>query len=115
MDTENSFGSRKFVITFVALALLVGAALLAGFIPSFISVFPTLVGGIIGVVSVYMTGNIVNKGVVLNSSGFALQQKALAVAVERKNTVTDRTETIISQDSTGTVVREADNEEGKEA
>jgi len=114
MDTDGQFGSRKFVLTLVSLSLLVGAAVLAGFIPGFVSIFPTLVGGIIGIVSVYMTGNIVNKGVVLNSSGFAFDQKQRALALTRVRADAGKTETIVSKDETGVVVRETDNEEGKE-
>ena len=115
MDTDSSFGSRKFILTLVSLVLLVGAAVLAGFVPSFVALFPTLVGGIIGIVSVYMTGNIVNKGVVLNSSGFAFDQKQRALAVTRVRADAGKTETVVSKDETGVVVRESDDEEGKEA
>jgi len=56
--------SRKFILTIMALALLTGVALLSVKYAAIVAILPTFVGGILGVLSLYFTGNVMNKYVV---------------------------------------------------
>lgn len=97
MQEEYSFSSRKFIITLVALGLLVGVTIGAVFSPVIAGLIPTLIGGIIGIISVYMTGNVINKSVVLNSTtsklALAKQEAANIVSIDTSGvTVQEETE-----------------------
>ncbi len=95
MDKEEySFASRKFVLTLIALGLLVAAGIGAALSTVLAGLLPTLIGGIIGIISVYMTGNVINKSITLNSafSKFALAKQEAA--------------NIVSIDASGVTVQE---------
>lgn len=61
VNTDESFASRKFIMILIGLALAFGGAILAAKIQGFEPSYPTLVGGIIGLVGLYVTGNVSEK------------------------------------------------------
>jgi hypothetical protein len=103
MYDESSYASRKFVLTCVALGLLVAATVGAALSPVLAGLLPTLIGGIIGIISVYMTGNIINRSVVMNS------------AVSKLSLARQEAPVILSNDPTGVTVQEDDDAEQNSA
>lgn len=63
-ERTGAYGSRKFVLTLVGLALMVVIAMASVFSPAIPAVMPTFTGGILGVLSLYFAGNVTNKLVV---------------------------------------------------
>lgn len=63
-EVGGSFISRKFVITILALCLITGVSVLSLWFPTSVALLPTFIGGIIGVTTLYMSGNVANKFVV---------------------------------------------------
>lgn len=61
VNTDESFASRKFFMVLIGLALAFGGAILAAKIQGFQPSYPTLVGAIIGLVGLYVTGNVSEK------------------------------------------------------
>lgn len=64
---DGSFASRKFLLTLVCILLLSGVSLSGVLFPAIVAILPTFVGGLLGIVSLYFTGNIMNKFVVGNN------------------------------------------------
>lgn len=60
---DGAYKSRKFVLTLLGLILLTGVSLCALKFPPVVAVLPTFTGGIIGVLSLYFTGNVMAKHV----------------------------------------------------
>jgi hypothetical protein len=58
---DGSFGSRKFVMAIFAIILLTSIALAGIIYPAVVAILPTFVGGLLGILSLYFTGNVVNK------------------------------------------------------
>lgn len=69
MVKEYSFWSRKFIATMVGLILVSLGALATVWLPILVGLYPTYVGAVIGVLGLYMGGNIVNKYVVGKQQG----------------------------------------------
>ena len=61
---DGGMVSRKFLLTVLSLLILTGIAILAANYSAVATIFPTFVGGLLGVLSVYFTGNVVTKHVV---------------------------------------------------
>jgi hypothetical protein len=64
----TNYGSRKFVLAIVSLALLTGMSGLTIWFPAIETLLPAFVSGILGINSLYFSGNIVNKFVVGKTS-----------------------------------------------
>ena len=64
---DGSFGSRKFLLTLFCILLLTAVALGATIFPSIVAILPTFAGGLLGLVSLYFTGNLMNKHIVGNN------------------------------------------------
>jgi len=64
LEQSGTFASRKFVLTCISLATVTVVSVLGAWLTGIQAVLPTLIGGILGVLSLYFTGNIVNKYVV---------------------------------------------------
>jgi hypothetical protein len=60
--------SRKFILTIIALVLLVGMGVLPVFLPAAAGSYPTFIGGLIGILGLYFSGNVANKFVVGKST-----------------------------------------------
>lgn len=58
---DGSFASRKFMLTIFAIILLTIIALAGIIYPAVVAILPTFVGGLLGILSLYFTGNVVNK------------------------------------------------------
>jgi len=63
-EAGGSYGSRKFILTLLGLFLVTALAAMGAFFPAVPAILPTFVGGVLGVLSLYFTGNVVNKYVV---------------------------------------------------
>lgn len=61
---DGSFGSRKFIMAIFSIILLTTLALTGIIYPAVAAILPTFVGGLLGILSLYFTGNVVNKYVV---------------------------------------------------
>lgn len=61
---ENVYRSRKFLLTISTLILITAMAVFGMYVPSIQGVFPTYIGGILGILSLYFTGNVMTKWVV---------------------------------------------------
>lgn len=69
-EASGSPNSRKFFLTVGCIALLTFLCLLSVFYPALSAILPVFIGGLLGILSLYFTGNIANKyvvGKVLNS------------------------------------------------
>lgn len=70
MDTRRKspadgvYRSRKFVLTIMGLLLITLMSLTGIWYTTTAAILPTFVGGILGVLSLYMTGNVMNKYVI---------------------------------------------------
>lgn len=58
---EKGIKSRKFILTILGLSLLVFMALIVAKVPVVAPLYSTFVGGVLGALGLYMTGNVVNK------------------------------------------------------
>jgi len=58
---DGSFGSRKFIMAIFAIIILTSLALAGMIYPAVAAILPTFVGGLLGILSLYFTGNVVNK------------------------------------------------------
>jgi hypothetical protein len=58
---DGSFASRKFLLTVGSLFLVTGMALLGGRYTGIAAILPTFIGGILGILSLYLTGSIASK------------------------------------------------------
>jgi hypothetical protein len=63
-EASGTLASRKFILTVSTILLITAVSILAVWFPAIPAVLPTFIGGILGVLSLYMTGNIMNKYVV---------------------------------------------------
>lgn len=63
-EATGTYKSRKFVLTTIGLVLITVVTIMGTFFPTLPSIMPTFTGGILGVLSLYFTGNVVNKWVV---------------------------------------------------
>lgn len=76
---DGSFGSRKFLLTLLGLSIVTIVTVLAVKSPAVAAVLPTFVGGILGVLSLYFTGNIMTKHVIgrhqVNVMGFNTEEE----------------------------------------
>lgn len=63
-EMNGTYASRKFILTILGLLLVSGVAVAGIWSAAIPTVLPTFVGGILGVLSLYFTGNIANKFVV---------------------------------------------------
>lgn len=61
---SGSLASRKFLLTIGSLVLTSVVCILAGFFSGLATILPTFVGGVLGILSLYFTGNVLNKFVV---------------------------------------------------
>lgn len=71
MDTNTNetqvqppYSSRKFWFAVGTLAIMVASAVLCGLWPALIPLYPEMVGGQLGVLALYMTGNVSTKWVI---------------------------------------------------
>lgn len=93
----GSYGSRKFLLALVALLLVVGLGVLAAWSPGINAALPTVVGGVLGVLAAYYTGNVANKAVAAralaaNEAGKTVATKILKVGEVSKTEVTETTQ-----------------------
>jgi hypothetical protein len=63
-EATGAFSSRKFVLTCVALGLVTGVSILGCWFTGLAAVLPTFIGGMLGILSLYFTGNVMNKYIV---------------------------------------------------
>lgn len=71
---DGAYRSRKFVLTLIGLLIITGVSVVGIWYPTVTAVLPTFVGGILGVLSLYFTGNVMNK-FVIGKTAAALQKK----------------------------------------
>jgi len=65
VDYKNgAYKSRKFTLTLLGVILITLLAAAGIWYPTVPAVYPTFIGGILGVLSLYFTGNVMNKYVV---------------------------------------------------
>ena len=64
LPEERFYSSRKFMLAIVAIVLITALAVLSTWLPGIQPVISELIGGIIGVLSLYYLGNVANKHVV---------------------------------------------------
>lgn len=58
---EITYKSRKFILSVVCLLLLTVLTVGSIFYPVLVGILPTFVSGVVGILSLYFTGNIANK------------------------------------------------------
>lgn len=58
---DGSYSSRKFILTIFTIILLTTVSLAGIIYPAVVAILPTFVGGLLGILSLYFTGNVVNK------------------------------------------------------
>ena len=58
---KNNYGSRKFILTIVALMLVTGISTASIWYPGIQAVLPSFIGGILGILSLYFGGNVASK------------------------------------------------------
>jgi hypothetical protein len=58
---DGSFASRKFLLTIFSIILLTIVSLAGIIYPAVAAILPTFIGGLLGILSLYFTGNLVNK------------------------------------------------------
>ncbi len=73
MAKEYSFWSRKFVTTIAGLLLVSAVFFSTVWLPMLVGLYPTYVGAVIGILGVYMGGNVANKYVVGKQTSNLLQ------------------------------------------
>ena len=59
-EIGGAFTSRKFLITLLVIGLIVGMSLLACWVSGAATILITFIGGVLGALSLYLTGNIVS-------------------------------------------------------
>lgn len=59
--TDGAFYSRKFLLTLVGLALVTVIGVVGLDSINVTAIFPTFIGGVLGILSLYFTGNVVAK------------------------------------------------------
>lgn len=64
---DGAFKSRKFLLTILAVILITAVAVLSIWFSTIISIMPTFIGGVLGVLSLYFTGNVMSKHVTGNN------------------------------------------------
>ncbi len=64
LTLDHSSRSRKFLLTIGALVLITIFGLIGIRYSSIEGIYPTFIGGVIGIVSIYLTGNVASKYVV---------------------------------------------------
>jgi len=62
----SAYKSRKFILTLLGLFIISAMTLLGIVFPAILAFMPSFISGIIGVLSLYFIGNVVNKHVVGN-------------------------------------------------
>ena len=65
--TDGGKSSRKFLLTVVTMIILCLMVVLGLFHPTVIPLFPTFVGGLLGVLGLYFSGNVANKAIIGNN------------------------------------------------
>jgi len=58
---DGSFASRKFLLTVFSIILLTIVSLAGIIYPAVAAILPTFIGGLLGILSLYFTGNLMNK------------------------------------------------------
>jgi hypothetical protein len=66
---DGKYRSRKFWLTIVALALIVGVAMVSAFFAPIQAVYATMVSGVLGVCALYFGGNVAAKHVLHKTYG----------------------------------------------
>ncbi len=61
VNTDTSFASRKFIMVIIGLGVVFAGAILAAKMLGFAPSYETMVGGVIGLVALYVTGNVSEK------------------------------------------------------
>lgn len=61
VPTDASFASRKFIMVLIGLGVAFGGAILAAKMQGFAPSYETLIGGVIGLVALYVSGNVSEK------------------------------------------------------
>jgi len=68
---ETSYRSRKFFLTILSVLILVLFSLMSIWFTAIAAILPSFIGGLLGILSLYFTGNVANKyvlGKVINNS-----------------------------------------------
>jgi hypothetical protein len=73
-SSDGAFKSRKFILSLIGLGLLTGVTLSGVWSSNVATMLPTFTGGLLGVISLYFTGNVMNKHVI-GSTAAKLQKK----------------------------------------
>lgn len=63
-NDQGKLLSRKFAIALVSICLMTGVTVGGFWFASVVGLLPTLVGGILGALGLYLTGNVVDKHVI---------------------------------------------------
>lgn len=61
VNTDTSFASRKFIMVIIGLVTIFAGAILAAKMLGFAPSYETMVGGVIGLVALYVSGNVGEK------------------------------------------------------
>lgn len=101
-NDEGKIVSRKFAIALISICLMTGVTVGGFWFAPVVGLLPTLVGGILGALGLYLTGNVVDKHVIGKN----------VVSFEGSKTVmTHETNTMSSEDEKTTLTYEP--EEGR--
>lgn len=57
---DRIYSSRKFVLVIFGILILLTGGIIAVHSPTFAGIYPTFVGGVLGIVGAYITGNVAN-------------------------------------------------------
>jgi len=60
---DGGYRSRKFVLAVFSMVIIASLCILSGFLPQLTAGLPTVIGGILGVLGIYFTGNVATKHV----------------------------------------------------
>lgn len=57
---DRVYSSRKFVVTILCVVLIALGGLICVKLPAFAGIYPSYIGGILGMAGIYLTGNVAN-------------------------------------------------------
>jgi hypothetical protein len=66
-EATGTYLSRKFMLACFCIMLITAVSTLSIWFPGIAPILPTFVGGLLGILSLYFTGNVMNKYVVSKS------------------------------------------------
>jgi hypothetical protein len=77
-NTDSPLKSRKFLLTLLSIGLIVGFSLLATWVTGAANILMTFISGILGALSLYLTGNIISSHITGSQTITSMANQAAA-------------------------------------